>query len=247
MTIRINIKVKSLLSTLLAVLLLGLPITGFAAETDAATLDDLYLDDYQEIIENSDSGVTIYNVNNGNTFAEIAANISGSNYESIVGFDVNGNKVFDHTSYIANRSYTNTKIRQDFAARYGTTVIHNHPSGGSFSAGDLYAEAKFQTPRIIVLSKQYVYVLEPTTTGWGDPTAMQNYYQQRYDLYYAEYVRTRTGGAEIAHRTMQDVAAAFNMLYYRCPTDQFDFDDTSLFYSEAVARRQYQDYYGYSW
>lgn len=240
-------KFKSLLSLLLvSLLLMSTSITSFATAAEPATTNDYILEDYQEIIENSDN-VQIYDVNDGNTFAEIAKNISARDYESIIGFDVNGNKVFNHTSYLTSKSYTNTRIRQEFAARYGTTVIHNHPSGGSFSPGDLYAEAMFKTPRIIVLSSKYVYVLEPTTTGWGDPTAMRDYCQQRYDFYYAEAIKNRTSGIDGSHYAVQDTAVAFNMLYYRCPADQFDFNDSTLFYSESVARQQYQDYYGYSW
>lgn len=277
----INRSFPKFLSFLLIMAMLYTPATCFAAAADQQL-------DVNEVVENSDS-VQIYNVNDGNSFYEIAQNIRARDYESIIGFDVNGNKLFDCTSYLPSKSYTTAAIRRNFTLDYGTTIIHNHPSGSAFSAQDIYTEARYQTPRIIAIGNQYTYVFEPTTTGWGDPDAMKQFYEWRYNAYYDEATETVKNftydrktilnladtpddgschwfcvqitksilranpnasvsfpiGIWITHRTMQDVAQQFNMLYYRVATDSFDFTDNTIFYSEAVARRQHQDYYNW--
>lgn len=278
---------STFLSTILALAMLCAPATSFAAAASDAPIS-YELVDAQEVVENSES-VPIYHVNDGNNWTEIANNIRGRDYESVIGFDVDGNVLFDCTSYIKDHAYTTVSIRNSFTQNYGTTIVHNHPSSQAFSAQDLKTEATYDVPRAIVVSSLYVYVLEPMNTGWGNPNAMYEYYQQRYNVYYAEirnyisnwnfdrkavinepdtpddgscawfcHYEAKTAlranpnakidlriGLWITHRVMEDVAQQFNMLYYRCAADEFDFYDDTIFYSEAVARRQLQDRYGY--
>lgn len=273
-----------LLSLILALAMICTPATCFAAETS----DDYVTVSMEEVVENNET-VKIYNVNDGSNLAQIAANLKGRDYESIIGFDVDGRILFNNTSYIADKAYTSATTRRNFQRDYGTTIVHNHPSSQSFSARDLKAEATYNTPRAMVISDLYVYILEPMSTGWGDPTQMETYWQQRYDVYYAEarnfiynwsynrntilntpdtpddgscawycqYMAKQSLRADpnakidlkigiwITHRVMQDVAQRFNMLYYRTSRADFDFTDETIFYSEAIARRQLQDRYGY--
>ncbi len=126
-------------------------------------------------------------VDSGSDLPEVIATITEQDFETVVGFNENGEKILDSTSYLKSRVYTSSVQRGMFAEQGGALLIHNHPSGSSFSSQDLYAEAKYQTPRIMAVSKIFTYTLEPQESGWGDPDEMAAYWQKRYD-YYVDYV-----------------------------------------------------------
>ncbi len=223
--------------------------------------------------------------NGGNSLAEVAAIMQQFGYEMAAGFDINGNRVFAGTSCLTTRVCLAGSLHDDFQASYGTLFVHNHPTESSFSGQDLAAAARWNMPRTMVVTKTYIYVVEPTTDGWGDADEMKSYYSQRLTAYANEasvYIRgmrysrqkilatpdtpddgslawfcaqslknsLRAGksgpisietGAWCTHRAMIDVAARYKLAYLRYNANTFDYNDSSLFYVEAVARRQMQD------
>ncbi len=137
------------------------------------------------------SGRRIYCANSGNTIQDVINNLRYSDYEIVCGFDANGNKMFDYTSYQHNLAYTTNAQRSEFYNNGGTIVAHNHPSGSSFSGQDLYAEAIYDTPCAMVISKDYVYIAEPTNVAWDDATAIHDYWQASFNYhinYLSDYV-----------------------------------------------------------
>lgn len=129
----------------------------------------------------------IYPADSGSSLPEAVATIIEQDFETVVGFDENGEKILDSTSYLKSKVYTSSSQRKAFAEQDGILIIHNHPNGNSFSSQDLYTEAKYQTPRIMVVSKIFTYILEPQEEGWGDPSEMATYWRERRD-YYVGYV-----------------------------------------------------------
>lgn len=120
---------------------------------------------------------------NGSTLAEVAVNIRTQEYEYMAGFDCYGNKLLNNTCNLKSSVASTNTQRTDFVRRNGTLIVHNHPSGSSFSAKDIYAEASWDTPCAMVISERYVYTLTPGDSGWGDPSALEEYHNQRRVFY----------------------------------------------------------------
>lgn len=124
----------------------------------------------------------VYEYDNGDTLAEVAESLRQQKFESAVGFDSEGKKILNYTSYIQNHTYMTSTLIKAFLEDDGTLFIHNHPSSAGFSVQDLFVAAKYQIPRIMVISELYVYTLEPATAeGWGDPAEIRNFYKTAYN------------------------------------------------------------------
>lgn len=137
-----------------------------------------------------------YLSDNGSTLDEVVQNLRWQDYEYHCGFDYQGAKLFDYTNQLTNHVYSTRSMRREFANLGGTVVVHNHPSGSAFSGQDLYAEALFNTPCIIAVGQEYVYVLRTGASGWSDPSTIKQYWQNSYDyhLNYANDYITQQGG-----------------------------------------------------
>ena len=133
-------------------------------------------------------GITkpIYEINNGETLAEVAANLRKQEFESVLGFSNQGEKLFNYTSNLRSHSYITSTQFYEFLENDGQLFIHNHPSSCGFSAQDLYVEAKYQAPCAMVISDVYVYTIAAGNSGWGSPEALRDFYQERYNAYLAE-------------------------------------------------------------
>ncbi len=132
----------------------------------------------------------VYEIDNGATLAEVARELRTQDFESVIGFDVEGTKLFNYTSFLKSHATIPGESAKAFAENDGALLVHNHPSGNTFSATDLYTAAKYQLPQAMIISDPYVYVIGPNTTSGGvwaeDVEYLRDYYQARYDAYLAE-------------------------------------------------------------
>lgn len=127
----------------------------------------------------------IYPTDNGDTLAEIIRALRGKEIEFACGFYQNGQKAFEVTSNMTTKVYTTHSMRTDFIKDGGTLFVHNHPSGSAFSGQDLKSAAENEFERTMIISDEYIYTLEPTDVGWGEPTAMKDYWTERHNYYVA--------------------------------------------------------------
>ncbi len=126
-----------------------------------------------------DSDPKIYSVDNGDTIDEVIANLHEHDYESIVGFSSDGEKLFDYTSYLPDSARITEADAKKLSSNKGSIVIHNHPDETSFSGKDILAAIKWDVSRMIVVAQSNVFVLSPPACGWGDPEIVYNYQQER--------------------------------------------------------------------
>lgn len=130
----------------------------------------------------------IYEIDNGDTLAEVAANLRKQEFESVLGFSHQGEKLFNYTSNLRSHAYITSTQFYEFLENDGRLFIHNHPSSCGFSAQDLYVEAKYQAPCAMVISDVYIYLIAAGESGWGKPEELRDYYQARYDAYLTEAI-----------------------------------------------------------
>lgn len=139
---------------------------------------------------NSYSKHPIYEIDNGATLAEVAHELRTQDFESVIGFDTVGTKVFNYTSFLPTHATIPGESAKAFAENDGALLVHNHPSGNTFSVTDLYTAAKYQLPQAMIISDPYVYLIGPNSENgniWTDDLEyLRDYYQVRYDTYIAE-------------------------------------------------------------
>lgn len=102
----------------------------------------------------------------------IVRTIGEQNYETLAVFDTNGRLLFETTTNESNSVTMSIEQLEQFRTQGGALVIHNHPSGTTFSAQDLRTEAERGTQRAIVVTHDYLYILTPGWRGWGNPDAL---------------------------------------------------------------------------
>lgn len=112
--------------------------------------------------------------------------IRGQDFETLAAFDANGQLLFETTDSLNNEVTMTAEMVNEFRERNGALVIHNHPGGTSFSAQDLYAEAKRGTKRAIVVTYDRLYILTPGQQGWGDPNKLMEAHSEYYEYYIQE-------------------------------------------------------------
>lgn len=173
--------VKGTINILLTILLVGIISTNntvYASDNTAVgTENQVSLSDKRPI----------YPADHGSTLAEIVQALCDQDYEFACGFSSEGEKLFEVTSNLPSTVYTTDAIRADFIRCGGTLFIHNHPGNDAFSGQDLRSAATSQFVRTMVIGEDFIYTLEPTKNGWGDPDVMANYWAERR-AYYAKYV-----------------------------------------------------------
>lgn len=173
--------IKGTINMFLTILLIGIISTGnivyASANTSAGAARQISLSNEQPI----------YPADHGSTLAEIVQALRGQEYEFACGFNSEGEKLFEVTSNLPTTVYTTGTIRKDFIKRGGTLFVHNHPGNDAFSGQDLRSAATSQFVRTMVIGEDFVYTVEPTENGWGDPDAMANYWAERR-AYYVKYV-----------------------------------------------------------
>ena len=102
-------------------------------------------------------------------------------HEFGLSIDKDGNKISDYegsTNQIAMTPEEQANIKD------ASIFIHNHPSGGSFSDGDLKFASDENIGQMIVTSKNYDYTVAPQAgENWPDGKEMNT-------AWYAEYERT---------------------------------------------------------
>lgn len=119
----------------------------------------------------------------------IVRTIKDQKFETLAAFDADGNLLFETTDLDALGVTMTAEQANQFREQGGALVIHNHPSGTSFSGQDLYAEAKRGSTRAIVVTWNKIYILTPSWRGWGDPDALKAAHEQHLE-HYAQLVET---------------------------------------------------------
>ena len=151
--------------------------------------------------------------------------IKDQDFESLAAFDSSGQLLFETTSHEKD-SVTMTSAQLDlFREQDGALIMHNHPSGSTFSALDLESEAKRGTRRAIVVTSDDLYVLEPGWRGWGNPTTLSQTYESYTQLYAEEaqtmpYLSTqRETIIWVRHQALMATAQEFGLKYMRLPIE----------------------------
>lgn len=153
----------------------------------------------------------------------IVYRIKDQSFETLAAFDVNGQLLFETTDSLNNEVTMSVEQVVEFRERNGALVVHNHPGGTSFSARDLYAEAKRGTKRAIVVTYDHLYILTPGPQGWGDPDALTKAYDEYYAYYAqeAEGLGNRTSSLEkerwTCDQTVNAIARDFGLSYWQIP------------------------------
>ena len=113
--------------------------------------------------------------------------------------------------------------------RNAEVFIHNHPSGSSFSEGDLNFFADLKVKKAIVVSDDFIYELSPRV-AWPDPdTISAEWMTQQFstwEIYVEKYIeRVKSGMSkseafkitkqEETHSIMNAVSKIFDLIYTR--------------------------------
>lgn len=147
--------------------------------------------------------------------------IKDQEFETLAAFDVNGQLLFETTDSLNSEVTMSAEMVDEFRERNGALVIHNHPGGTSFSARDLYAEARRNTKRAIVVTYDRLYILTPGRQGWGDPTKLTEAYDEHYGYYLQEAkalgdrVSTLEKTRWACDQTVSAVAEDFGLSYWQ--------------------------------
>lgn len=150
----------------------------------------------------------------------IVRTIKDQEFETLAAFDENGLLLFSTTDELGNEVTMSAEQVAEFSERNGALVIHNHPGGTSFSARDLYSEAKRGTKRAIVVTHDRLYIISPGQQGWGDPDELMEAHSQ-YCEYYTGLAagNSRKSVAEQARlvydQTVRAVAEDFGLEYWQ--------------------------------
>lgn len=124
------------------------------------------------------SSILLSNSDSGDTMAEIYHYLATSPEEILVAFDDAGKKLFEYTNHEPNGvdfSAAHCDFMHDHAREL--TLVHNHPNGSTFSAQDIVTAAELGVARMVVITSDYVYTLQPKAKTWGDPKAIAQFYE----------------------------------------------------------------------
>ncbi len=174
------------------------------------------------------SASPIYAANSGNTIAEVVMNLHDREYETIVAFSADGEKICDHTSYLIDSASAPETSATKIINNKGSIIIHNHPDDAAFSGRDLLTAISCHTSYMIVTSPSYVFVLSPSKRGWGDATKVYDYYEKNLAQRLSEIKRVVNG---YHPRTYAEIVA---------DPERPD-DGTATWYYESEVRRQFKD------
>lgn len=149
--------------------------------------------------------------------------IKDQDFETLAAFDSNGRLLFKTTQYEEGTVRLTSDQLSLFQAQDGALIIHNHPSGSTFSAVDLRAEAERGTRRAMVVTSDALYILEPGWRGWGDPEALA----ATYDSYGERFTQgaildpnlgmPREITVWASHQALTATAEEFDLGYRRIP------------------------------
>ncbi|KEO75929.1 hypothetical protein [Anditalea andensis] len=67
--------------------------------------------------------------------------------------------------YIGEESYVNLPLEYLFELK-DTDVVHNHPTGNTFSIDDVYSAVNYNLKGLIVVTTQFIYSIKRPETGW---------------------------------------------------------------------------------
>lgn len=152
--------------------------------------------------------------------------IKDQDFETLATFDSNGKLLFETTSN--NPDFVNITSEQleQFWNEDGALTLHNHPSGSTFSATDLKAEAARGTRRAMIVTHDELYILEPGWQGWGDPEQLCRVYSAYSEAYAAEvtaHAEIRSPSAQliwVQHQALLATADEFGLGYQRMSLDE---------------------------
>ena len=156
----------------------------------------------------------------------VMRSIKDQDFETLAAFDSNGQLLFQTTSHEKGSvSVTSAQLNQ-FWSEDGAVIMHNHPSGSTFSPTDLLAEAQRGTRRAIVVTDKDIYILEPGTRGWGDAERLYDAYVT-YTEYFTreaetrkELVSARATVIWVQDQALTATAADFGLHYWSMPMKQ---------------------------
>lgn len=112
------------------------------------------------------------NCYHGDTIAEVIESLRYEEYEVIVAFTADGQKLFEQTDWDRSQAFLTKEQHQLLEDMEGEIFIHNHPNfDAPFSSTDLYLLGKLEVGQGLVVSSQNVYSLLPKD-AWGDPDQM---------------------------------------------------------------------------
>lgn len=175
--------------------------------------------------------------NHGSNLNEFTVNTADHSYEVYGLFKNDGTKVYEVTQYNTG------EVKHDYIfnaycwiMNWGNyTSAHTHPGDAPFSFGDLgNIQDHFMPSRMLVISPNYVYSLEPRTT-WPSNAEVCEYLAQiesdiiRYN--YKNYSKYQlflsfdndSIGILSSDTFMKYFAAEFDLIYKVTPIDEWDF------------------------
>lgn len=149
----------------------------------------------------------------------IIQEIRNQDFETLAAFDADGRLLFDTTDHLGREVTMSAEQVTQFQEQNGVLIIHNHPGSTSFSAMDLYAEAKRNTQRAIVVTYDRLYILSPGRKGWGDPDELMSahqYYHEYYEQLTVEDGNSAFGRVRwVYDQTVAAVAEDFGLDYWQ--------------------------------
>ena len=152
----------------------------------------------------------------------IVRTIKDQNFETLAAFDADGRLLLEITDHDSQKVTMTAEQIAQFREQGGALIIHNHPSGNSFSAQDLYTEAMRGTQRAIVVTRDYLYILSPGWQGWGDPDRLRDAHD-KYSVEFEQLAETedwRSTSARnrwVSDQAVAAVASDFGLDYWKIP------------------------------
>ena len=128
----------------------------------------------------------------GNSIDEIRNEIRNSDVENVIVVGDDGEII-----YRTSGEKSKTIVPKENVNLIQGTVIHNHPTGSGPSPDDMTVLYGTKAKRLIVVTKNTDYIIEPSTKyGWSAPFSIGNYVSGITKLYNYEIAH----GANIPNR-----------------------------------------------
>ncbi len=164
-----------------------------------------------------DNPARLSNSDSGDTMLAVMDAICDRPDEVLAVFDLDGGKVFEYTSSSA-QAVDFRAAHRDYMLehQHELVLLHNHPSGNTFSCQDLVTAAELKVAKMVVVSSDYVYTLEPKHGDWGEPRQIRRRYRANLKYYRNTVPDLRDGGDDESwdrELTVETLADEFDLDY----------------------------------
>lgn len=190
------------------------PIWDYTEDEAAALADPYRTEELLPCVE----------IDHGSTLDEVVDALATLPYEVHASFRNDGSKVIEFTNYNAGTVKGTPEIYALLDSVDDLIEVHNHPSKRcTFSRADVVSAAARKVRRSMVVSRWFIYILEPGEKGWPSKKEISNAYFSSDIIYTSIAKEKKRKGKEVdyyyytSNKTVSAVAKRFGLRYTIIP------------------------------